>query len=100
MASEAAFILRGKSSSAFTHNKLPGERVLIKNAGSLYVSEAKRRSKSYARYTGYPGGLRHQSLAEMIDKKGIAEPIRLAIYGMIPNNKLRTQIMKNLIIEK
>lgn len=98
VASEAAILLRGKSSASFEREKLPKVKVKIINAGQMFISEKRRKTKEYVRYTGYPGGLRKERLEEMIAKKGIAEPLRKAIYGMIPGNKLRPQIMKYLEI--
>ncbi|MEK7536081.1 MAG: 50S ribosomal protein L13 [Patescibacteria group bacterium] len=100
VASEAAVALRGKSSASFERNVAPDVKVKIVNVAGMHIPEGKRKGKSYVRYTGYPGGLRSRTLEEMIEKKGIEEPLKLAVYGMIPNNKLRPVIMKNLIIEK
>ena len=54
--------------------------------------------KTYVHYTGYPGGLRTTTMKSLIEKKGIQEVLRKAVYGMIPHNKLRRERMKNLII--
>ena len=100
VASEAATALRGKTSASFERNAVADVKVKIVNVSGMHIPEGKRKGKAYVRYTGYPGGLRSRTLEEMIEKKGIEEPIKLAVYGMIPNNKLRPIIMKNLIIEK
>ena len=50
------------------------------------------------RYTGYPGGLRKMSMQKLIDKKGFSEVFKKAVYGMLPNNRLRAPRMKNLIV--
>ena len=54
--------------------------------------------KKYERYTGHPGGFRQDTMAKVVEKKGYAEVVKLAVYGMLPANKLRAVIMKNLII--
>ena len=54
--------------------------------------------KEYTRYTGYPGGLRITSLANLIQKKGVGEALWKAVDGMIPRNKLRKERMKRLTI--
>jgi len=100
VATEAASILNGKNSANFSRNKVSTVKVTIINARNLHIAESKRRGKIYVRYSGYPGGLRKERLEEMIAKKSISEPIRLAVYGMIPSNKLRKEIMSNLIIEE
>jgi ribosomal protein L13 len=38
-------------------------------------------------------------MTHVIEKFGIAEVLRKAVYGMLPNNKLRAKMMKNLIIK-
>ncbi|HEY4518154.1 MAG TPA: uL13 family ribosomal protein [Candidatus Paceibacterota bacterium] len=98
VASMAAKALRGKDSAAFQRHTLPGVNVKITNAKSMRVLERKLINKKYARYSGYPGGLRFESLQDLVAAKGYREAIREAIHGMIPNNKLRPEIMKNLTI--
>lgn len=100
VASEAAKILAGKTSPAYVRNKAPNLVVKIVNAKSIHIPEKKHVQKLHIRYTGYPGGLKKARLEEVITKKGIAEPVRLAVYGMLPANKLRPVIMKNLKIEE
>ena|SRR3989344_9245352 len=100
VATEAAQLLRGKTAASFAPNILPTTRVRITNAGSLHIPEKKRKNKEYRRYTGYPGGLRSQMLEDVIIKKGIGEVLRLAVYGMLPNNKQRPRMMSNLSIEE
>src|SRR3989344_1602469 len=98
VATVVAFALRGKDKASFTRHLVPNVKVKIINASKLFIRETKKKGKSYVRYTGYPGGLRSATLMEVITKKGIAEPLRLAVYGMLPPNKLRPILMKNLII--
>lgn len=100
IASEAAALLIGKSSVAFErHVPLPVE-VTIEHASEMFVKEKKRLQKKYTHYTGYPGGLRKNAMGHVISKKGYAEILKRAIYGMIPSNKLRSPRMKQLIIHE
>ncbi len=39
-------------------------------------------------------------MAEMIQKKGIADVVRKTVDGMIPRNLLRKPRMKNLIVNE
>ena len=98
VASEAAAVLQGKHEVTFARHKAGSTRVEITNAGALRMSPAKLKVRDYTRYSGYPGGLRHTSLADIITKKGAGEPLRLAIRGMLPRNKLRSELMKHLTI--
>ena len=98
VASEAVSFLRGKHSPDFAPHKTDGQRVHIINAKLIDIISSKLKNKIYTRYTGYPGGLRRESLENVIVKKGHTEIVRRAVYGMLPNNKLRSIHMKHLMI--
>lgn len=98
LASRAAAALRGKHLVSFSRQTPPAGKVMIINAGKLKLEAKKLKAKSYLRYSGYPGGLRSISLETMIQKKGWAEPLRLAVRGMLPRNKWRTILLKRLSI--
>ncbi|MEJ0053214.1 MAG: uL13 family ribosomal protein [bacterium] len=98
VASEAASMLMGKKSAHFVKNQILPVTVTITNASKLSLPERRVAGKEYTHYTGYPGGLKVQGLAEMIEKKGVGEVLRKAIDGMIPRNKLRKGRMKLLTI--
>ena len=100
VASKAAILLRGKGSATFEPNKNPGVRVKITNAIAVEIGEKKLLQKIYVRYSGYPGGIKRESGKQLRAKKGNAELIRRAVYRMLPGNKLRSRIMKNLIISE
>lgn len=99
IATKIADMLRGKNTPSFQPNVIPAVQVLVKNAGSLKISD-KKMAEEYTHYTGYPGGLRHTPRSRVIAKKGYGEVIKRAVYGMLPKNKLRSQFIKNLIIEE
>lgn len=98
VASEAASILIGKNRTDVTRNNVHDVSVTITNASKAAITEKKLEQKEYKTYTGYPGGLNTESLKQLVARKGYAEAFRLAVYNMIPSNKLRKQIMKNLTI--
>ncbi len=100
VASAAAKILVGKAAAGFTRNNVSPVTVTITNASRAKISEAKLNTKQYKRYSGYPDGLRSDTMAHVISKKGYSEIFRLAVYGMVPSNKLRSRIMKNLIVKE
>jgi large subunit ribosomal protein L13 len=99
VATEAARVLRGKDSVSFNPREARSIKVRIQNASKLSLEERKLRGKIYVSYTGYPGGLKKESLGSRIGKAGTTEPLREAIKGMLPATKLRSALMKNLIIE-
>ncbi|MBP6912524.1 MAG: 50S ribosomal protein L13 [Candidatus Pacebacteria bacterium] len=98
VASVAAKELMGKNTTAYEKNILPEINVTISNASKMKISDKKLTEKLYERYSGYPGGLKFKNLKEVIAKKGYEEVIRLAVYGMLPANKLRPRIMKYLTV--
>jgi large subunit ribosomal protein L13 len=97
-ASKAAALLMGKMTPEFARNKVSGVKVHIVNASKMKVTEKKMRETVFRTYTGYPGGLRESTMGEIAKKKGFSELVRQSVYGMIPSNKLRPRIMKNLIV--
>ncbi|MDO8591275.1 MAG: 50S ribosomal protein L13 [bacterium] len=100
VASEAAVFLLGKNQAQFVRNKVVGGEVEILNTSKADISEKKLLQKTYARYSGYPGGLRTPSMRNVVEKKGYREVFLLAVYGMLPSNKLRSKIMKNLTVKE
>lgn len=98
VASAAAKILLGKQSTDYTRNKTADVKVVITNASKAKFTEKKLRDTLHERYSGYPGGLKQLSAALVADKKGFSELFKLAVYGMLPGNKLRPLRMKNLTV--
>lgn len=99
MVTEIAMILRGKNEASFQPNVVPDVRVIINNASQIALNDSQL-EKEYKRYSGYPGGLTHESRAHMIERKGYRDIFEKAVYGMLPNNRLRSLMMKNLIINE
>jgi large subunit ribosomal protein L13 len=96
VASAAAVFLMGKDLPTFESNKVPMVEVHIVNASKAKIPLNKLTTKTYKRYSGYPGGLTVQNMATVIEKKGYEELFTHAVYGMLPSNKLRAKMMKNL----
>ncbi len=100
VASEVAKILMGKNETDYVANKVADVTVTIINVSKTKSSEKRQKETTHTHYTGYPGGLRVETNAKIINKKGWKELYLLAIKGMLPNNKLRPLIMKRLIIKE
>lgn len=98
VASQAAVFLMGKNLTNQQRNIVPEISVRIKNASGLQIDSKKKKEKDYGSFSGYPGGLKKESMEKLIDRKGFREILRLAIYGMLPSNKLRAQMLTNLTI--
>jgi large subunit ribosomal protein L13 len=100
VASEAAKVLMGKTSTAYAPNVVPEVEVRIINAAKADVTAKKKEEKIYRHYTGFPGGLIDTSMKRVIEKKGMSEVFRMAVHGMLPKNKLTPRIMKNLVVSE
>ena len=98
VATQVAVILMGKDRTDFARNRIPNVSVEVVSASKMLMSSKKLKDKKYYSYSGYPSGLRQQTLEQVVRTKGHKEVLRRAIYGMLPKNKLRAQMMKNLKI--
>jgi len=98
LASEIAVLLMGKQLPDFARNKVARVTVNVNNASRLSVTDKKREEKTYNRWSGYPGGLKTLNMDKLITDKGFEAVIRNAVRGMLPANKLRPDMLKNLII--
>lgn len=100
IASEIAEKLMGKDRVDFTRRKQPDITVTVENAAQLAISDDKLDNKTYTTHSGYPGGKKEEVAREVVHKHGYGELIRRAVYGMLPSNKLRDKMMKNLKTEE
>jgi large subunit ribosomal protein L13 len=100
VATEAASVLMGKNDINFKRNVAPDVKVKIINSSKVKMTRKKLKQKEYANYSGYPGGLKMQTLENLVSKKGYGEAVRKAVRGMLPSNKLRPIMMKNLLTEE
>jgi large subunit ribosomal protein L13 len=94
LATQIADTLRGKRKPEYTPHVDTGDFVIVVNAAKVEVTGNKRADKVYYRHTGYPGGIRSRTLAEMLQRQP-EEVIRKAVKGMLPRNRLaRRQLTK------
>ena len=94
LATRIADALRGKRKPEYTPHCDTGDFVVVVNAEKVTVTGRKLEQKTYYRHSGYPGGLRSRTLAEMLERRP-EEVIRKAVKGMLPRNRLaRRQITK------
>ena len=94
LATQIADTLRGKRKAEYTPHCDVGDFVIVINAERISVTGRKREQKLYYRHSGYPGGLRSRTLAEMLDRRP-EEVIRKAVKGMLPRTRLgRAQLRK------
>ncbi|MDL1913421.1 MAG: 50S ribosomal protein L13 [Bergeyella sp.] len=95
LASTVARILRGKHKTYYTPHVDCGDNVIVLNAGKVTLSGNKWEEKNYIWHTGYPGGQRSVTAAELL-KRNPLKIVEKSVKGMLPKNKLGAQIYKNL----
>lgn len=99
LASEIALILQGKKKAAYEPRLDDENKVTVKNISKVGISKKKLKDKIYYRHSTRIGHLIQETMGEVWEKKGPAEVLRRAIFGMLPKNKLRVKRMKRLVIE-
>src|SRR3990172_4257933 len=87
LTSEIAKILMGKNKSYFTPNLDTGDFVVVVNAKDVMLSGKKENQKNYYRHSGYPGGMRISTAAQVRVKKP-EDLVKHAVVGMLPKTKL------------
>jgi large subunit ribosomal protein L13 len=95
LASSVAHILRGKHRPYFAPHVDTGDHVIVVNADKVILTSNKADAKLAYRHSGYPGGLRSTSYAELLEQKP-AELIRRSVRGMLPKNTLGRQMLGKL----
>ncbi len=97
LATRIATVLRGKNNPGYVPFMDNGDFVVVVNAEKIHVTGNKREDKTYWRHTGYPGGLKLTSFKEAIEKDPTF-PVRNAVKGMLPHNRLGRRLLKKLKI--
>jgi len=95
LATRVADVLRGKHKPIYTPYVDTGDFVVIINAEKIHLTGTKMENKKYYRHSGYPGGLKITTPAELLRKKPEAI-IMNAVKGMLPKTKLGRQQFKKL----
>lgn len=95
LAAEVAVLLRGKNKPDFLPYKLSNNKVLVFNTSKIVISGRKFRNKKYYHHSSYLGSLKEKTYKELFEKNP-SEPLKRAVYGMLPKNKLRDKMIKNL----
>ena len=95
LASEVAKVLRGKNKAIFTPHIDTGDYVIVINADKVVLSGKKLVQKVYFRHSGYLGGDSYTKAGDMLAKNPV-KMVELAVKGMIPKNRLGSQIYTKL----
>lgn len=98
-ATQIATLLMGKSKPDFVRNLDMGDYVVVLNAKNVKVTGKKESLKKYIRHSGYPGGLKSETLSDLRGRNP-EEIIIHAVAGMIPQNRLKARMLKRLYVFK
>jgi large subunit ribosomal protein L13 len=95
LASRIARVLEGKHKPTWQPNLDSGDHVIVLNASRIAVSSNKRETKIYVRHSGYPQGLKEETLGHLLERRP-EEVVRRAVKGMLPRTTLGTQQLRKL----
>jgi large subunit ribosomal protein L13 len=90
-----AVLLQGKHRPIYVPHLNTGDFVVVVNAGKFRVTGNKLKQKVYYRHSGYHGGLKEQTLAELLDRSP-TEAVRHAVKGMLPKNTVGRRMLGRL----
>lgn len=96
LSSSVAMILRGKHKPTFTPHMDCGDHVVIVNADKVKLTGKKRANKTYYWHTGYPGGIKQRTAAQILDGKFPTRVVEKAVQRMLPKESplARQQLTK------
>jgi large subunit ribosomal protein L13 len=97
LASRIAFVLRGKHKPYYTPHVDCGDNIVVVNADKVVFTGSKMDDKEYIRHSGYPGGQRSRTAKEMMAKFP-ERVLEHAVKGMLPKNRLGSELFRNLHI--
>jgi large subunit ribosomal protein L13 len=95
LASRIAAILRGKHKPTFTPHVDGGDFVVVVNAEKVRLTGRKLQEKVYYWHTGYPGGIKSATAAQMLERKP-EWVIQKAVQRMLPKNPLGRRMLRKL----
>jgi len=96
LAAFAASLLRGKHKPTFTPHMDDGDHVVVINADKVVLTGRKRENKIYYWHTGYPGGIKNRTAAQILDGKHPDRVVSKAVQRMLPRGPLGRKQFKNL----
>lgn len=99
LATQVARLLMGKHKPNYVPYLDCGDFVVVVNASKIKVTGKKMQDKKYVRHSGYPGGLKEESLEKLLDRRP-EYVIEHAVWGMMPKGKLGRQMIKKLKVYK
>ena len=95
LAARVASVIRGKNKATFTPNMDTGDFVVVINADKIKMTGKREIQKTYFSHSGYPGGVKIKSFAEVMAKNP-EFAVETAVKGMLPKNRLGRKLIKKL----
>ena len=95
LSTEAAMLLRGKHKVTWAPHFDGGDHVIVINASALAVNPRKLADKRYYRHSGYPGGIKSETMEHLLARNP-ERVVRLAVKGMLPKGPLGRQMLTKL----
>lgn len=95
LATRIAALLEGKHKPIYSPHIDTGDHVVVINAAKVRVTGNKLTQKHYFRHSNYPGGLKDETLAAVLDRKPELV-IERAVKGMLPQNRLGRAMFRKL----
>jgi large subunit ribosomal protein L13 len=99
LAERVANILRGKNKPVFTPHLDAGDFVVVVNAEKVVVTGKKETDKKYMTYSGWKGGEKFTSVADLRTRHP-EMLIHRAVRGMVPKNRLGRVLLTKLKVYK
>ena len=90
--------VRGKHKVYFTPNIDCGDHVVVVNAEKIKLTGNKLNNHMHYWHTGYPGGIKSRSYAQILEGKNPQEAIQLAVKRMVPKGSLGKEQLKKLYV--
>ena len=95
LSSEIAVLLQGKHRPFYVPNLNTGDYVIVVNAEKVRVTGKKLEQKKYYRHSGYPGGLKEETLSQLLERTP-TRAVKHAVKGMLPKNSVGRQMLSRL----
>ncbi|MCS7317430.1 MAG: 50S ribosomal protein L13 [Candidatus Dojkabacteria bacterium] len=92
-----AQILLGKLNPRVRSNLDPMVKVFVINASQLDVTQKRKETTFFSRYSGYPGGLKFENLGELMESNP-AKALILVVKGMLPKTKIGRKVISRLYV--
>ncbi|MAG11335.1 MAG: 50S ribosomal protein L13 [Parcubacteria group bacterium] len=99
LATQISKLLQGKHKVNYEPQWDLGDSIVVKNVSQMKISEKKGLQKIYYHYSGYPGGMKERKLKNVFAERP-ERVLYLAVYRMLPKNKLRDRMIKRLVINR